>query len=76
MSEPRLRVGFVGAGDNTRARHIPGFRALPNVELTVVANRTRESSERVARSHGIARVAADWREVVTAPDVDAVCIGT
>jgi predicted dehydrogenase len=76
MSEPRLRIGFVGAGDNTRTRHIPGFRALPNVELTVVANRTRESSERVARSHGIARVAADWREVVTAPDVDAVCIGT
>lgn len=76
MSESRLRIGFVGAGDNTRTRHIPGFRALPGVELALVANRTRESSERVARSHGIRRVAADWREVVTSPDVDAVCIGT
>jgi predicted dehydrogenase len=76
MSAAPLRIGFVGAGENTRVRHLPGFRVLPGVELSVVANRTVESATRVARSHGIARVAADWREVVTAPDVDAVCVGT
>ncbi len=76
MMDTTIRVGFVGAGNNTRRRHIPGFKALPGVELVAVANRTKESGERVAREFGVARVHADWREVVRAPDVDAVCIGT
>lgn len=75
MAAP-LRIGFIGAGSNTRSRHLPGFKALPGVELVVVANRTRESAARVAAEFGIARVAESWREVVEAKDVDAVCIGT
>src|SRR2546427_2661572 len=76
VTERTIRVGFVGAGKNTRSRHIPGFQKLPGVELIAVANRSRESGERVAREFGIARVHDDWRDVVRAPDVDAVCIGT
>ena len=76
MTAGALRVGFVGAGRNTRSRHIPGFQKQAGVELVAVANRSRESGERVAREFGIARVYDDWRELVQAPDVDAVCIGT
>jgi predicted dehydrogenase len=76
MTDQTIRVGFVGAGNNTRRRHIPGFKALPGVQFVAVANRSRESGERVAKEFGIARVCADWREVVGAADVDAVCIGT
>ncbi len=76
MSDQAIRMGFVGAGKNTQVRHIPGFKKLPGVELVAVANRTKESGERVAREFGIGRVHADWHEVVQAPDVDAVCIGT
>jgi predicted dehydrogenase len=76
MTNQPIRVGFVGAGKNTRSRHIPGFQAQPGIQLTAVANRTKESGERVAKEFGIARVYGDWREVVKAPDVDAVCIGT
>lgn len=72
----RIRIGVIGAGGNTRAKHIPLLQQIPGVEIVAVANRTRESGERVAREFGIARVAADWREVVAAPDVDAVVIGT
>jgi predicted dehydrogenase len=71
-----IRVGFVGAGANTRLHHIPKLKAQPGVELTAVANRSRESGERVAREFGIGRVHGDWREVVEAGDVDAICIGT
>jgi predicted dehydrogenase len=76
MADKTIRVGFVGAGNNTRKHHIPKLKAQPGVELVSVANRSKESGERVAKEFGIARVASDWREVVEAPDVDAVCIGT
>src|SRR5207245_2315845 len=76
VTERTIRVGFVGAGKNTRSRHSPGFQNLPGVELVAVANRSRESGERVAREFGIARVYAHWRDLVRAGDVDAVCIGT
>lgn len=72
----RIRIGFVGAGGNTRLKHIPGFRAIDGVELVAVANRSLASAEKVARESGIGRAVADWRAVVEAPEVDAVCIGT
>ena len=75
-NDKTIRVGFIGAGGNTRLHHIPKLKAQPGVELVAVANRTKESGERVAREFGIARVHGDWREIVQAKDVDAVCIGT
>jgi len=27
MSEKTIRVGIIGAGDNTRSKHIPGLQA-------------------------------------------------
>jgi len=76
MADKPIRVGFVGAGANTRKHHIPKLKAQPGVELVAVANRSKESGERVAKEFGIARVHDDWRQVVEARDVDAICIGT
>lgn len=76
MTEKPIRIGIVGAGSNTRQRHIPGLRAQPGVEIVCVANRTPESSARVAAAEGIPEVAADWRELVARADLDAVVIGT
>ncbi|MGH7306774.1 MAG: Gfo/Idh/MocA family protein [Candidatus Rokuibacteriota bacterium] len=76
MTENTIRVGFVGAGANSRKHHIPKLGAQPGVELAAVANRTKASGEQVAKEFGITRVYGDWRELVRAPDIDAVCIGT
>ena len=76
MSDQPVRIGFVGAGGNTRAKHIPGFKAIPGVELVSVANRSRASSEKVAKEFGIPRVMDDWQALVKSSDIDAVCIGT
>ncbi len=76
MNAQPLRIGIVGAGANTRAKHLPLLKAQPGVELVAVANRSRESSERVAQEFGIPRVASDWREIVNARDIDAVVVGT
>ena len=77
MREPTpIRVGFIGAGANTRARHIPGLRAMPGVEIMSVANRTRESGEKVAGELEIPKVYDNWRELIEADDTNAICIGT
>src|SRR2546426_10400630 len=76
MTDTTLRVGFVGAGNNTRRRHIPGFQKQPDVDLVAVANRTKESGERVAKEFGDARVYADWRDLLPARDGYAACSGT
>lgn len=76
MSSQPVRIGIVGAGANTRSRHIPGFRALPGVEIVGVANRSPESGRLVAAEFGIPHVFPDWQSLVNDPRIDAVCIGT
>ncbi len=76
MSNERIRVGIVGAGANTRLKHIPGLKAIQDVEIVSVANRTRESGERVAQHFNIPKVYDNWLELVEADDTDAICIGT
>lgn len=71
-----LKIGLVGAGANTKARHIPCLRALPDVEIVAVCNRSPESSRAVAAEFGVPRVYDDWRSLVASPDVDAVVVGT
>src|SRR5262245_66654624 len=76
MSASTLRVGLIGAGANTRSRHIPGLRALPDVEIVAVCNRRPESTAAVAQEFSIPRIHQAWEEVVADPGVDAVVIGT
>ena len=76
MSSETIRVGLIGAGRNTRDRHIPGFQEIDGVELVAVANRSRESGRRVADAFNIPKVYDSWRELLEDPDIDAVCIGT
>lgn len=76
MASKVIRLGLIGAGGNTRSRHIPGFKAQEGVEIVCVANRTPESAKKVADEFGIERVAANWTDVLADDGVDAVCIGT
>lgn len=72
----RIGIGFVGAGGNTKLRHLPGFAAIDGVELVVVANRSRASAQQVADEFQIQQAVENWQDVVHHPDVDAVCVGT
>ena len=76
MAEGTIRIGIIGAGDNTRVMHIPGFQAIAGVEVAGVCNRSKASSEKVAAQFGIARVYEDWKELIAAEDIDVILIGT
>ena len=71
-----VRVGIVGAGQNTRQRHIPGLRAVEGVSIECVSNSSPESGRKVADEFGIPAAHEDWRAVVESDAVDAVVIGT
>lgn len=76
MPESQVRIGVVGAGANTRKFHIPGFQKIDGVDVVSVANRSRESSQRVAGEFEIPRVYDDWRTLVAGDDTNAIMIGT
>jgi predicted dehydrogenase len=76
MANAPLRVGLIGAGANTRKRHIPGLRAVAGVEIVAVCNRRPASSAAVASEHGIPRTFARWQELIADRQIDAVVIGT
>ena len=76
MANESIRLGLIGAGRNTRDRHIPGFLQVEGVELAAVANRSRESGQRVADSFNIPTVYDNWRDLLEDPSIDAICIGT
>lgn len=71
-----IRIGIVGAGANTRLRHVPGFRSIEGVELLGVVNRSAESTARAATEFEIPRTYESWNQLVDDPDIDAVMIGT
>lgn len=72
----RLRIGIIGAGANTRAKHIPEFKKISGVEVTVVCNRTMESSQRVAKEFGVPYATTSAKDIIESPQIDAICIGT
>src|SRR5437773_1352652 len=76
MSTHSLRIGLIGAGANTRSRHIPGLKAIEDVEIVAVCNRRPGSTAAVAREFGIAKTYEHWQDLVADPDIDAVVIGT
>ncbi len=76
MAGNTIRIGIVGAGNNTRLRHVPGFRAIEGVELIGVVNQTLESSARAAQEFEIPKIYDNWQQLVEDANVDAVMIGT
>ena len=76
MPDQEIRVGLIGAGRNTRERHIPGFDKVGGLEIAAVANRSRASGEAVASEYEIPTVYDNWMELMEADNIDAVCVGS
>src|SRR5262249_42948703 len=75
MSSGELRIGIIGAGQITRKRHLPGFKAIRGVRIVGVCNLHRESTGRVAREFNIPKLFGSWENLVEDDEIDAVVIG-
>jgi predicted dehydrogenase len=72
----KLRIGIVGAGGIVRQRHLPGLRALANVQVVAVCNSELESAQKFAKEFHIPDVIDDWADMLDRPDIDIIWIGT
>ena len=66
MANEEIRVGLIGAGRNTRERHIPGFQKIQGLEIAAVANRSQISGRAVADQFNIPTVYDNWQELLEA----------
>ena len=71
-----IRIGLIGAGANIRGVQIPGFQRIEGCEIVAVANRSLESSQRVANEFNIPKAYANWEELLDDDSIDAISIGT
>jgi predicted dehydrogenase len=71
----KVGIGIIGTGF-ARKVQIPSFRACENAEVVSVASGNIENAASAAREFDIPHFTADWRETVSHPDVDLVCIAT
>lgn len=72
----RLRLGMIGTGSIATSAHLPAIAALSDViELVAVADIRTEIAESIGARTG-AIVYADFRELLTRDDIDAVDICT
>lgn len=70
-----LRVGVIGSGSIATHRHAPEYAAHPDVEIVAFCDRVPERAEKLAAKYG-AKAAADYKEILAMPNVDAVSVCT
>lgn len=75
-----IGIGIVGGGYMGKAHSVaysavgPVFETALRPRLEMIAASSPESAERYAKAYGFRRAARDWRELVAAPQVEAVII--
>lgn len=72
---PKLHVGLIGCGAFGDS-YLAAFAGIPFVEVTAVTDVLEERARNLAARYGIGRIAADFRELCSRREVEAVCVVT
>jgi len=72
----RVRWGLIGCGDISRKRVAPALRDSPFCELVAVSRARAELAESFAHEFGARRWCAEWQELLTDYEVDAIYVAT
>jgi len=70
----KVRLGYVGAGFVAQAVHLPNFTALPDCEVTALAELRPQLAQKVAQRFGIPRMYSTHSELLLDPDIDAIAV--
>jgi hypothetical protein len=72
----RVRCAVIGAGGFAELCHVPGLQSHPRAEVVLLCGRNEARCRAMAARLGVPETAADYREVVARPDIDAITITT
>lgn len=70
-----LKIGIIGAG-TISDNHINAYKAHPECEVKAIADVNFDLAVKKSKAHGIERVYADYREILSDAEIDAVSIAT
>ena len=71
----KVGIGIIGTGFARRVQ-IPAFLACDGAFIASIASGSAANAKAAADEYNIEHATTDWRETVTHPDVDLVCITT
>ena len=71
-----LRAAVVGCGALANSAHLPNIQQSDILDLAVACDVSKDQAEYAAKRWGAGRVSLDWREVVTADDLDLIVLCT
>lgn len=77
MAADKIRLGIIGANIHlgwAPRSHLPAVVASPEFELTAVCTTRMESAQESAQKYGVKLAFADWQDLVSCPDIDAVAV--
>jgi predicted dehydrogenase len=74
--QEKVRCAVIGAGGFAEVCHVPGLQTHPRAQVVVLCGRDEERRRAMAARLGVPETAADYRQVVARPDIDAVTIAT
>ncbi len=70
----RLKLGVVGTGRIGKVHIATLVQSVPEADVVAVADVNLDAAKELAAQFGISYVSADYKEVITHPEVDAVVI--
>ena len=76
MASGTLRVAVVGTGSWAQRAHIPGWQRDGRAEVVALADTDPAALAAAADRFGVARTAADYRELLDDPDIDVIDVVT
>lgn len=77
VTDDRIRVGIIGAGNFAKAVHLPNLHKLADTyELVGICNRKGFKAKQVAEQFGANYATTDYREIVNDDTIDLVMICT
>lgn len=70
------KVGIIGAGGIAAGKHLPGHRGVNDVSVIAVCDIDEQRAEAFAKQHEIEHVFADYNDLLSMDEIDAVSVCT
>ena len=72
MADKKIRIGFVGVGGMGQMAHLKNYAALPDCEVTAIAEVKQDQAQRVAARYGVPKIYANHEEMLAKEKFDVI----